>query len=191
MQAVQQRMEVRRYKRCTTQGCTKEVGTLKCPTCVKMELPEAYFCSQECFKAFWPFHKDQHVKPAEGEFALPPIFNGYKFTGSLRPTQLAPTLEVPAHIKKPDYWKTSLPLGERSSERQPIRVYSKQDIEMMRVTCRLGREVLDIAGAAVRPGITTDEIDKIVHEETLKRDCYPSPLNYRGFPKSCCTSINE
>jgi methionyl aminopeptidase len=43
----------------------------------------------------------------------------------------------------------------------------------------------------VRAGITTDEIDNIVHEETLKRGAYPSPLNYHGFPKSCCTSVNE
>ncbi|CAE6424589.1 unnamed protein product [Rhizoctonia solani] len=55
----------------------------------------------------------------------------------------------------------------------------------------LAREVLDIAAAAVRPGITTDEIDAIVHEETIKRGAYPSPLNYREFPKSVCTSVNE
>ncbi|XP_063902002.1 methionine aminopeptidase 1-like, partial [Zophobas morio] len=41
------------------------------------------------------------------------------------------------------------------------------------------------------PGITTDEIDRIVHEACLARDSYPSPLNYCGFPKSCCTSVNE
>ncbi|CAE6342308.1 unnamed protein product [Rhizoctonia solani] len=61
----------------------------------------------------------------------------------------------------------------------------------MRTVCRLGREVLDIAAAAIRPGITTDEIDAIVHEETIKRGAYPSTLNYREFPKSLCTSVNE
>lgn len=61
----------------------------------------------------------------------------------------------------------------------------------MRAAGRVAREVLDIAGAAIRPGITTDEIDNIVHAETLKRGAYPSPLNYHGFPKSCCTSVNE
>jgi methionine aminopeptidase len=40
-------------------------------------------------------------------------------------------------------------------------------------------------------GITTDEIDKVVHEATLKRNAYPSPLGYGGFPKSCCTSVND
>ena len=52
---------------------------------------------------------------------------------------------------------------------------------------QLAREVLDIAAAAIRPGITTDAIDAIVHEECIKRDAYPSPLNYRRFPKSVCT----
>lgn len=52
---------------------------------------------------------------------------------------------------------------------------------------QLSREVLDIAASHVKPGVTTDEIDAIVHEETIKRGAYPSPLNYRKFPKSVCT----
>jgi len=51
----------------------------------------------------------------------------------------------------------------------------------------MGREILDAAAAAVKPGVTTDELDRIVHEETIKRNAYPSPLNYREFPRSCCT----
>lgn len=51
--------------------------------------------------------------------------------------------------------------------------------------------MLDIAGEAVRPGITCDEIDRIVHEATIERNAYPSPLNYHRFPKSVCTSVNE
>ena len=61
----------------------------------------------------------------------------------------------------------------------------------MRTVCRYGREVLDLAAAAVRPGITTDAIDEIVHKAIIERNAYPSPLNYRNFPKSVCTSINE
>jgi len=48
-----------------------------------------------------------------------------------------------------------------------------------------------VAGEAVRPGITTDALDEIAHAETLRQGGYPSPLNYRGFPKSICTSVNE
>ncbi|KAK2466945.1 hypothetical protein APHAL10511_001203 [Amanita phalloides] len=61
----------------------------------------------------------------------------------------------------------------------------------MRTVCRLAREVLDIAASHIRPGITTDEIDEVVHDEIIKRNAYPSPLNYRHFPKSVCTSVNE
>ncbi len=54
-----------------------------------------------------------------------------------------------------------------------------------------GREVLDVAGKALRVGVTGDEIDKIVHAACLERNSYPSPLNYRAFPKSVCVSPNE
>src|SRR5690606_4874670 len=47
------------------------------------------------------------------------------------------------------------------------------------------------AGKLVRPGITTDEIDAAVHEMTIAAGAYPSPLNYHGYPKSVCTSVNE
>lgn len=56
-------------------------------------------------------------------------------------------------------------------------------------TCQLAREVLDIAAAAIRPGVTTDAIDAIVHEAIIERNAYPSPLNYRNFPKSVCTCV--
>ncbi len=64
-------------------------------------------------------------------------------------------------------------------------------LEDLRVACRLGREVLNEGAAAVAPGVPTDEIDRVVHEASVDRECYPSPLNYYQFPKSCCTSVNE
>ena len=51
----------------------------------------------------------------------------------------------------------------------------------------MGREVLDLAASHVHPGITTDEIDTIVHQAIIDRNAYPSPLGYRNFPKSVCT----
>jgi len=72
-----------------------------------------------------------------------------------------------------------------------IEVKTPEQIAGMREACRIAREVLDVAGKAVRPGVSTDEIDAIVHEESLKRGAYPSPLNYQSFPKSVCTSVNE
>lgn len=61
----------------------------------------------------------------------------------------------------------------------------------MRVASRLGRLCLDAAADAIAVGVTTDEVDRIVHETAVENDCYPSPLNYYNFPKSCCTSVNE
>jgi methionyl aminopeptidase len=55
----------------------------------------------------------------------------------------------------------------------------------------LARQVLDLAGRAVHVGVTTDSIDALVHETIIQNEAYPSPLNYHGFPKSCCTSVNE
>ena len=52
-------------------------------------------------------------------------------------------------------------------------------------------EVLDVVGAAVAPGVTTDELDRVAHEAYIERGGYPSPLGYKGFPKSVCTSVNE
>ena len=61
----------------------------------------------------------------------------------------------------------------------------------MRVAGRAAAEVLAEVGAAVRPGVTTDELDAICHAACLARGGYPSPLGYNGFPKSLCTSVNE
>ncbi|KAG8226286.1 hypothetical protein J437_LFUL002725 [Ladona fulva] len=56
---------------------------------------------------------------------------------------------------------------------------------------QLGREVLDEAAKVMGVGVTTDEVDRVVHEACIERECYPSPLNYYEFPRSCCTSVNE
>lgn len=72
-----------------------------------------------------------------------------------------------------------------------IKINSDEDIEAMRVVGKLARECLDEGAKACGVGVTTDEIDRIIHEAAIERDCYPSPLNYYKFPKSCCTSVNE
>lgn len=51
--------------------------------------------------------------------------------------------------------------------------------------------MLDLVASHIKPGVTTDELDAICHQACLDRDSYPSPLNYSGFPKSVCTSVNE
>lgn len=71
----------------------------------------------------------------------------------------------------------------------PIR--EGEELAGIREACRIGRIVLDAAHAAIKPGVTTDEIDRIVHEVTIAHGAYPSPYNYFNYPKSVCTSINE
>jgi methionyl aminopeptidase len=72
-----------------------------------------------------------------------------------------------------------------------VEIKSPREIELMRNVCRLAAETLLLVGDKIRPGMTTLDIDKIVHEHTLSQGARPAPLNYKGFPKSVCTSVNE
>lgn len=72
-----------------------------------------------------------------------------------------------------------------------VDIKSAKEIEFMREVCRLAADTLTAVGPMIRPGVTTQEIDDFVHKDTLAKGCRPAPLNYRGYPKSCCTSINE
>ncbi|EUB56030.1 Methionine aminopeptidase [Echinococcus granulosus] len=184
---------------CVTPDCGKP-ATLRCPTCIKLGITGSYFCTKECFKKYWKTHKNLHllaVEIIEGKCMFPSseldtIFDGYYFTGPLRPAKKTPFRTIPDHIARPDYADTGIPVSEREAKSShSIIALNKEEIEGMRVTGRLAREVLDEAIAAVGVGVTTDEIDRIVHEACIDRECYPSPLNYFNFPKSCCTSINE
>ncbi|CEM35075.1 unnamed protein product [Vitrella brassicaformis CCMP3155] len=116
------------------------------------------------------------------------VHGGFRFSGGLRPGKLSPRREVPREIPRPDY-VGGLPPVKNILGWIPQK--SPEEIEGMRRAGRIAREVLDIAGRAVQPGVTTDEIDALVHEAAIERNAYPSPLGYRGFPKSVCTSANE
>lgn len=61
----------------------------------------------------------------------------------------------------------------------------------MRAAGRLAAKALQLAGSLIKPGVTTDQIDVAVHNFIIANNAYPSPLNYHGFPKSICTSVNE
>ena len=104
----------------------------------------------------------------------------------VKPGRLSPTRPVPPSIERPDYAET----GEPAEWSEPA-VKSPEVIERMRRTGQAAAEILRLAGEAVGPGVTTDALDALVHDATIERDAYPSPLNYRGFPKSVCTSVNE
>jgi methionyl aminopeptidase len=72
-----------------------------------------------------------------------------------------------------------------------VEIKSPKEVETLRRACRLAAETLLEVGHIIRSGITTDDINRFVHEDTLRRGARPAPLNYHGFPKSVCTSINE
>ena len=72
-----------------------------------------------------------------------------------------------------------------------IRVKTPKDVEAIRRAGRLVIATLDLVAARIRPGITTDAINTWVHEFTVQNGAVPAPLNYRGFPKSVCVSVNE
>ncbi|KAJ3191036.1 Methionine aminopeptidase 1 [Irineochytrium annulatum] len=161
--------------------------TRKCPTCRDKLGVDSFFC-ESCFKANWATHKIRH----QGKCNYNP-FPTYKFTGKLRPVYpLSAKRAVPAHIRKPEYADSGVATNEQRSRRTTqIEVLNADEIEKMREICKIGREALEAGAKAVKVGATTDEIDRVVHEACIERDCYPSPLNYYNFPKSCCTSVNE
>ena len=71
-------------------------------------------------------------------------------------------------------------------------IKTPEEIAKMRVAGRLAAEVLEMIGEHVRPGVTTDELDRICHDHIVnQQQAIPAPLNYRGFPKSICTSVNH
>lgn len=177
------------------EGCGKDAPTMQCPKCKELGLPPSFFCTQPCFKNSWGSHKAKHSQPAQ---AVIPTMTDieramFNFTGMLRPGKITPKRFVPPTIARPDY--ADDPDGRSPSEENDrtskVLKWSGAGLDKIKRVCALSREVIDIGMQAIRPGVTTDEIDRIVHEATLERGMYPSPLNYYNFPKSCCTSINE
>src|SRR3954468_19947593 len=105
---------------------------------------------------------------------------------SLAPGRQSPWRAVPAHIARPEY------VGKkRPKEWRGPHVQTPETIEKMRLAGRIAARATQLAGEHCKPGVTTDEVDRVVHEFLLDHGAYPSTLGYRGFPKSCCTSLNE
>ncbi|XP_038684200.1 methionine aminopeptidase 1A-like [Tripterygium wilfordii] len=194
-------------------------ANLQCPKCMELKLPreDAAFCTQDCFKASWSTHKLVHLKAkmsligtgSPGESNSNGLNEGWQYclrkgqarttklpyfdwTGTLRPFPISGKRSVPAHIDHPDWAVDGVPKIEPNSDLQhAVEIKTSDQIERMRETSRIAREVLDAAARVIRPGVMTDEIDGVVHEATIAAGGYPSPLNYHFFPKSCCTSVNE
>lgn len=183
-------------------GCgTNTQSTLACPVC-RSHGKIQIFCSQSCFNNTWKLHSSTHTDAAvvsstidDKRFESDPHlrrFVNFRFTGSLRPWPITPQRRVPAHIQCPDYAEDGEPKSENSIKScGSIRENTAQEIKLIRKACLLGRKALDYAATLIAPGVTADEIDEKVHDFIVRHNAYPSPLNYYGFPKSLCTSINE
>lgn len=74
---------------------------------------------------------------------------------------------------------------------EKVEIKTKEEIELMRGACDVTAQILDALGAVISPGITTEDIDAFVHNMTIQLGAIPSTLNYKGYPKSVCTSIND
>lgn len=107
-------------------------------------------------------------------------------TGWLMPGVVTKQLDVPAAIVRPEY------VGKNSpSEWTGGHVKNPEQVEKIRAAGKLAAQAIELAGSQITPGISTNELDVIVHEFLVSNGAYPSTLGYRGFPKSCCTSVNE
>ena len=105
---------------------------------------------------------------------------------AVRPGAVGPMRTVDASIPRPPYVGTG-----RRSPPSGYQIIDGDALVRLRRACRVAAEVLEEAGAAVAPGVTTDELDAIAHAAYLARGAYPSTLGYGTYTKSVCTSVNE
>lgn len=106
--------------------------------------------------------------------------------GDLKPGRISPLRTVPEHIERPEYMFHDGPERVTASD-----VKDPETIERIRYAGKIAAQALELVGEAVKPGVTTDELDRIGHDFLIAHDAYPSCLGYMGYPKSLCTSINE
>jgi methionyl aminopeptidase len=105
---------------------------------------------------------------------------------ALKPGRQTPIRTVPASIPRPEYVGRDRPAPSTDPW-----VQSAEIIERMRLASRIAARAMAEGSKAIAPGVTTDEIDRVVHEYICDHGAYPSTLGYKHFPKSCCTSLNE
>jgi len=98
----------------------------------------------------------------------------------------SPRRKPPEGVAGPEYVHTGVP------DSRPVpAIRTEDEIARLRTACHHAAELLAFVAALVRPGITTDELDSAAYDECARRRVYPSTLNYHGYAKSICTSVNE
>jgi len=107
-------------------------------------------------------------------------------TGNLTAGSVSPRLPVPESIPRPEYVGKQAPAKFTGSN-----IKTPDQIGKIRAAGKIAAQAIALVGENVRPGITTDELDRIAHDFIVANNAYPSTLGYRGYPKSICSSINE
>lgn len=107
-------------------------------------------------------------------------------SGLLIAGRVSPLRSVPASIDRPEYVGRPGPTPSGEGD-----FYTADEIEKIRASGRIAAGAIEAAAAAISPGVTTETLDRIVHEYVTGHGAYPSTLGYRGYPKSSCTSVNE
>lgn len=98
--------------------------------------------------------------------------------GTLVQGTISPVLPVPSSIPRPEYVGKAGPAKFTGSE-----VKTAQTIEKIRVASKIAAQAIVEVGKHIKPGVTTDQLDRVGHEFLLAHDAYPSTLGYRGFPE--------
>ena len=107
-------------------------------------------------------------------------------SGSLLPGVVSKALAVPSNIVRPEYVGKKAP-----AEWTGGHIKNPEQVALIRAAGKLAAQAIELAGESIKVGMRTNELDVIVHEFLISNGAYPSTLGYRGFPKSCCTSVNE
>jgi len=107
-------------------------------------------------------------------------------TGFITPGVVSSLRSVPKEIIRPEYVGKPAPAKYTDGD-----IWGSAQIELIRAAGKIAAQAIALVGENCKPGVTTDELDRIGHEYLISHGAYPSALQYRGFPKSICTSINE
>jgi methionyl aminopeptidase len=115
-----------------------------------------------------------------------PNTSSYDREVAIQPAAASRQRFVPPQILRPPYVGLATPDPYTGPH-----VQTSETIEKMRIAGQIAAQAMHAAAAVIAPGVTTDELDGVVHDFVTDAGAYPSTLGYRGFPKSCCTSVNE
>lgn len=181
------------------QSCKAFVPTMHSSSSIRHSKYVVPSTTQKCLPMSFPFTRSYSTAingQSSSKHHHHHHHHSFLYSGSIRPGKqspqrtILPTRPNSNTILLPDYALDGIP-KKMGQDSQKINIKTPEEIERMREVGKLTRQILDLAGRAVQVGVTTDEIDCLVHDAIVAAGAYPSPLNFYGYPKSCCTSVNE